>query len=261
MIPQGHSSDLLKELYGRVSPYQKILKACGSELIKQYPNPNLQKIFLVLDKRITTVAPLVFCSNLMFDLGHRVDSDDLASLGLLMLAITTHDDVVDEMPKYRVYLASLVFAGNIATNFAVCKLLQNGKVSASKVLLEAVSQNHYYQQHVMETLWVRKPKDFSEYKDGVTHISTFIAIGLKYALALSKRQDLEKKIMKFSEGYGIALQLLDDLRETAEDKINGYNSFPFFKHLDLAKGSIPAVWVRMQNLVDKFELFARNLTR
>lgn len=274
MVKQGRSSDVLKELYGEIDHYKKILKPYQEELIKQYPNDNLEKYFTALGDKMIAIAPMAFCENMLLDLGEIANDIDLAALGLHMLAISTHDDVVDELPRDRIEVAALTYVGNIATNEGSKLLIRQNHVKAAVTLLDTINKNHYYQQHVAETLWQHAPNSFDEYKDGVNHICVFISIGLKYALALANRLDLENQIEGYSNGYGIALQLFDDLREVEEDKMNGYRSFPIvegepynesFKHLfesiKSAREAIPGGWRNLQRLLNNLEKFALNMKK
>jgi hypothetical protein len=140
------------------------------------------------------------------------------------------------------------------------------------VLLDSVNLNHYYQQHVAETLWVKPPSDFGEYKDGIHHVWVFASIGLKFGLALCGREDLLGRIEKYSEGYGIALQLVDDLREVEEDRIFGYNSFPIvegapykesfkqlFVHIEKCKESAAPDLGGLLDFANRLEVFAHSL--
>lgn len=271
-VPQGRSSELLTQLYGDIAPYRDILRPHLGRIARNYPNPFLEKLFLSLDRRIIAIAPMAFCDRLAADLGEKLDEQDLAPLGLYMLGISTHDDVVDEIPQDRRELAALVYAGNIAANGGARLLLKQNKPNAAGVLLNTVNSNHFYQQYVAQTLWQKKPASFSEYKKGVNHICVFSSIGPLYALALLKRQELRRKIIRYANGYGIALQLLDDLRETEEDKKNGYWSFPIiegapyresfrelFGHIKQAREAIPGNWKLMGDLLDRLEDFARGI--
>lgn len=271
-VQPGHSSDILTQLYGDTKKYRAILRPILRKLAREYPNPYLKKLFFSLDKRIIAIAPMVFCDSLLLDLGEKSDKVDLAALGLHMLAISTHDDVVDERPPDRIGLAALVYAGNIATNDGSRMLLKKGKKKASDALLEFINLNHFYQQHVVETLWQKRPESFVEYKDGINHICIFVAIGLVYGLALLGRMDLKKRVIEYANSYGVALQLVDDLREIEEDRMNGYWSFPLsegepygesfkqlFGHIATAKEVIPPEWKQLRRLVDNLEQFAQGI--
>lgn len=272
MVKQGKSSDILEELYGKAEYYESLLTPYTTDIRKRYPHPILNKLFGSLGKRMIAVCPMAFCNNLLKDLNKTPEAKDLAALGLHMLAISTHDDIADEMPKDRIKLASLLYAGNIATNEASKILVEQGNIQAAKVLLDAVNDNHFYQQHVVETLWQRAPKSFKEYRDGINHICVFSGIGLKYALALAGREDLTEKIDNFANGYGVALQLIDDLREVNEDKRIGYWSFPItegepykksfeelFKHIKICKEAIPSDWKNLLDLAERLEKFAYSI--
>lgn len=266
------TSGILEELLGPIKKYQQILEPYQAFLIKSYPNSNLKKYFQSLDKKIISLGTMALCDHLLKDLEKKVEDKDLAILGLFMLAISTHDDVVDEMPKNRIALAALIFSGNIATNEATRLLISQNKPKASDILLKSVNKNHYYQQHNIETLWSKKPASFNEYIDGITHTGTLMQIGLNYGLALADRLDLTNQTDVYANCYGMAIQLIDDLREVDEDKLNGYWSYPviedipykktfnnLFIYLEKGKKSIPMDWKNLQNSLERLELIANYL--
>ncbi|MDO8638072.1 MAG: class 1 isoprenoid biosynthesis enzyme [Candidatus Daviesbacteria bacterium] len=272
VVAQGKSSDILRQLYGDIKKYQTMLAPYQDNLVSKYPNPNLKKYFSSINKKIIAIMPMVFCESLLLDLGQKVNKKDLVALGLHMLAISTHDDVVDEMPENRTELAALVYAGNIASNEGSKILIQQGKTKVAEVLLMMINQNHYYQQHVIETLWQHKPISFKNYRSGINHICVFSAIGLIYALALTNKLALKKRIQDFADGYGVSLQLIDDLREVEEDRKFGYWSFPIiegepykksfeqlFLHIELCKRSLPPEWKNMHKIVEKLENYIKNI--
>lgn len=263
------SSGILKELLGSVELYQKLLQPYQMRLIKDYPNPDLKKHFLSLNWKIISLGTMALCDHLLKDLDQKVDPKDLIALGLHMLAISTHDDVVDEMPKDRTSLSALVFAGNIATNEGSRLLLSQGKTKAADSLLASINTNHFYQQHNIETLWVKKPKSFKEYIDGITHTGTLMQVGLNYALVLAGRTDLQDKTDKYAHCYGTAIQLIDDIREVDEDIASGYWSYPviegapykkslsqLFIYINQGRKAVPRNWVNLHNSLDRLESIA-----
>lgn len=83
---------------------------------------------------------------------------------------------------------------------------------------------------------------------------------------------MKEKILEFAEGYGVALQIIDDLRKMKEDKKSGYSSLPlsegppftqtfeqFYLHIIKARESLQPEWKRMQKLVDNLEKFGKSL--
>lgn len=266
------SSGILGELLGSVKFYQKLLQPYQTRLIKNYPNPYLKKHFLSLNWKIISLGTMALCDHLLKDLDQKVDPKDLIALGLHMLAISTHDDVVDEMPKDRTLLSALVFAGNIATNEGSRLLLNQGKTKASDSLLASININHFYQQHNIETLWVKKPKSFKEYIDGITHTGTLMQVGLNYALVLAGRIDLQDKTDKYAHCYGTAIQLIDDIREVDEDIMNGYWSYPviegspykksldqLFMYIYKGRKAIPQNWFYLNKSLDRLENVAKKI--
>lgn len=272
MVQRGKTSEILELLYGETDYCKQILQKYTQELARTYNNKNLGLLFSSLGGRIIAIAPMKLCEALVKDLGKKVKDEELAALGLHMLAISTHDDVVDEMKPDRTLTASLIYAGNIASNAGSKLLLRQQNRKAATLLLDTVNQNHFRQQIVIETLWKRPPASFKEYTEGIWHICVFTQIGLEYALALVNRQDLTKRIKQYAEGYGIALQLVDDLREVEEDKKFGYWSYPIvegepyrrsfkelFRHIEICKQSVPASWKNMRELVERLEKFALSI--
>lgn len=274
VIKHSGSSGILEELLGHVEFYQKLLKPYQSQLIKDYPNPHLKQHFLSLNWKIISLGTMALCDHLLKDLNQNVNPKDLVALGLHMLAISTHDDVVDEMPKDRILLSSLVFAGNIATNEGSRLLISQGKTKAADILLKSINTNHFYQQHNIETLWTKKPNSFKEYIDGITHTGTLMRIGLNYALVLAGKVDLQDKTDRYAHYYGMAIQLIDDIREVDEDIANGYWSypviegFPYKKSLDQLfiyikkdRKTIPQNWSYLHNSLDRLEEVANKIKR
>ena len=271
-IQHGTSSKISSILYKNPEKYKKLLEPYERALIKKYPDPYLKTFFGSIGNKIISIGPMYLCESLAKDLSASVTEKDLAALGLHMLAISTHDDVVDETPVDRIALGALVYAGNIATNEGSKILIRQNKQKAADVLLEMINLNHLYQQRVLESLWQKKPDSFKEYKKGIEHICIYTAIGLVYGLALIDKLNYKKRIMEFSYGYGIACQLIDDLREQEEDRKNGYWSYPLvegppfsnsfaqlFKHLDQALEAIPTDWQNLRTIVSNMRQFALNL--
>jgi hypothetical protein len=272
MIIQGKSSQVISYLYKNSRKYKRLLASSRKNLIRKYPNKNITSYFSLLGETMITTAPLQFCESLLIDLDQIVEDDDLIPLSLLVLAIATHDDAVDQTGLSRVQLASLIYSGDIAANEGVDLLIKRGKVEAAQILLQAINKNHFYQQHITETLWQEKPKNFEQYADGIFHVATFAEIGLFYGLALANRLDLKQQISNFSYGYGIAIQIIDDLREQDEDKKNGYWSYPIvegepytqsikqmYRHIKQARESIPSDWQNLNDLLDRLEKIASQI--
>lgn len=270
---RGKSSDILQELYGDTSKYKKIMQNWASKLKKQYPNKHLSEIFDGLATHIITIMPMIFCDALANDLGKKVDDKFLAAIGLSCLLISTHDDVVDEMPKDRIKLAALVYAGNIAALEGI-KLFGKKNFDIIQIIIDPVAQNHYLQQLVVEKLWNGNKISPKEYFVGIKHICVFTSIGPLVALALTQRKDLKKRILNFSSGYGLALQLLDDLREIDEDKINGYISLPLLEgspytktlkelyiNISKARSALNPSWKHTGKFVDNIKNFAKDIER
>lgn len=269
MIIQGKSSDIIFQLYGSTKRYQDILKPYIKKLVKEYPSNNLKVLFETLGKKFITVMPMKLCEAIMNDFGKKPTNSELSALGLHMLAISTHDDVVDEMSQDKINKAALIYSGNLTSNKASQILMNLKDKNAGILLLDLINQNHFYQQIVVETLWTKKPKTFSEYTKGINHICTFTEIGLQYGLALCQKQVLKNRIKSFAINYGLAIQMIDDLREVEEDKKFGYWSYPVIEGFPYTKTiselnnnvinckkSIPIKWKNINKLIYRLERFA-----
>lgn len=270
----SRSSDILKELFGDIKPYRDIMDEWAEKLKQQYSNRNLSTVFNSLSKHLITIMPMVFCDALTADLNKKADREILAAIGLSCLLISTHDDVVDEMPKDRVVIAKLIYGGNIAGLCGLKLLFQKKDTGLTKVLIDAISENHYLQQLVVEKLWQNKQITQKKYLEGIRHIYAFTSIGLMCALVITRNTSFRKQLQKFSVGYGITLQIIDDLREINEDRLSGYSSLPLlegppfkqsfkqiYHHIEVARGSLRPSWKNMRIIVDRIESFAKGLER
>lgn len=250
------------------------MKNWAIRLIDKYPNRKLAENFFRLPQQIITMLPMAFCDSLTQDLKKTCDDEILAAIGLNSFLISTHDDVVDEMPKNRKIVSGLVYAGNIAALEGMKILFEKNRKKVAQALIDSVNKNHYLQQLVVEKLWQGKKINAKEYFDGIKHIGIFSAIGPLCALALTGRNDLKKTILKFASNYGITLQLIDDIRETEEDKIAGYSSLPLtegtpftcsfaklYQHAKIARSALDKKWERMTFYVDAIDQFARKIEK
>jgi len=269
------SSDILTELYGDTSRYVKIMNKEASKLKKKYPDKILGKFFSMLPNRIISISTMVLCDSLSQDLGKRCSDSTLAAIGLNSLPISTHDDVVDETPASREFIAGLVYAGNISALEGQNILFRTKQPHVAIALNEAVNENHYLQQLTVYKLWKGQGTISSEqYFDGIKHVCIFASIGPRCALAIANRENLKAKIMRFSTGYGRAVQLLDDIIEVEEDRKSGYSSLPLSegkpfkqsfkeirKNIRLARSTIDPRWRRMSILLKRLEVFAQRVER
>lgn len=269
-ISKGHSSDIIRYIFGETSFYSKILKQKARQLSKKYNDVDLAKKFNEMPFRFISLSPMAFYSSMMKDLGKKPDENVLTAIGLSCLAIGTHDDVVDETPNEKRDIASLIYSGNITSLEGIRMLFKKQNVANS--LIESINQNHYRQQRVVKLLWEGKKLTKARYLDGIHHIVDFTSIGLIVAITDAGRPDLKNKIMRFSEGYGHATQFIDDLREVDEDAQQGYSSLPLlegkpynltfklaFESIEKAKKSIKPEWKNVNKIVDNTEEFLKQL--
>jgi hypothetical protein len=264
----GGTSRFVDHLFSEtdIKRYDSILAPYQDLLTKNYPNSSLTMFFTGIGRRLISVGPMSLCEGLLLDIGKQVQDEALAGLALHMLAISLYDDIVDELPNSRTYTSSLLYAGSIAANTGTTLIIKYTNSQALDTLLRLINKNHYYQQHVIETLWTHRPASFQEYTQGVRHAQIFAAIGLVYALGIANRLDLEDIVMSYANCYGLALQIIDDIYETDEDEKNGYNSYPIiegfpykesleclFNCIESGRKSIPREWCHLQALITKIE--------
>lgn len=228
-IDKGRSSTILSYLLGDIRKYIHIMQQQAKRLVKKYPDKHLASIFSILPEKLITIGPMALCDDLTRDLGGACSDEILAAVGLCCLPITTHDDVVDETPTDRAKLAALVYAGNIAGLEGMNILLQKNLSGITQALIKAITENHYRQQFRVELLWQKKPRNFRDYRYGIEDVCSLAAIGPLCALAITGRNDLQRRVIHFAVGYGVVLQLIDDIREVEEDRVAGYTSFPLLE--------------------------------
>ncbi len=168
---------------------------------------------------------MVLCDTLLRDLSVDAPDELLTTLGLTMFSISTHDDLVDELPRDRVTIAGLTYAGNIATLEGLKLFIENGYEKEAVAVIDCVNKNHYYQTKIAGTLWAG-PTDEQGYLDAISHTKFWVAAGLKTAIVFAGRDDLHPFVDEFSECYGTTCQLYDDVREIKDDVRNGYWSLP-----------------------------------
>lgn len=220
------SSELADVLLGDTSRHRELLSAAKARLKVAYPDGMiLDSMFDALDSRIINLCPMVLCDSMLKDLS--ADSPDalLTAVGLTMFSISTHDDLVDELPRDRIAIAGLTYAGNIATLEGLRLFMEDGYQNEAMAVLDPVNKNHYYQTKIAGTLWVG-PTDEQGYLDAISHTKYWVAAGLKAAIVFAGREDLHPFVDEFSECYGTTCQLYDDIREVKDDAVNGYWSLP-----------------------------------
>lgn len=223
-LNQGHSSDLVSLVVPNPK-YQKLLAIKAKKLSKKYKNQYLNQVFSTLDKKLLTIGPVSLCDNLVKDLGGECNDQLLTAIGLCCLVISSHDDVVDEPPKNRSEIAALVYAGNIALLEGIKLFIKLKKDKTLVYLIDTINQNHYYQQLRVDLVWEQSPKDLKQYLKGIADGQSLAMIGPICALSLTNNDSLIQRLSEFSKSYAIILQLIDDIKETDEDKLSGYNSY------------------------------------
>lgn len=220
------SSELAPQLFGDISRHRGLLSKEKERLKQVYPDEGiLDSMFDALDSRIINICPMVLCEALLADLSREAPDELLVGVGLASFSISTHDDLVDEMPRERKMIAGLTYAGNIATLEGLKALIENGYGNVVLAIVDCINRNHYYQTKITETLW-SGPTDEAGYLDAISHTKYWVAIGLKAAIVYAGREDLSEFVDEFSHCYGTTCQLFDDMREINDDVQNGYWSLP-----------------------------------
>lgn len=220
------SSEVTEVLFGDTSKYRLLLRVQKERLLRQYPDATiLDSMFDAIDSRVINICPMVLCDSMLKDLSVEAPDSLLTALGLTMFSISTHDDLVDELPRDRVVIAGLTYAGNIATLEGLKLFLENGYYDETAAVIDCVNKNHYFQTKIANTLW-RAPSDENGYLDAISHTKYWVAAGLKPAVVYAGRNDLIPFVDKFSEYYGTTCQIYDDIREIKDDVRNGYWSLP-----------------------------------
>lgn len=220
------SSTLTTELLGDVTRYQMLLQKEQKKLLEQYTdNSILDSIFSLLDTRIINLCPMVLCDRFLHDRDKHGTDPLLAGLGLSMFSISTHDDVVDELPQNRLDVAGLVYGGNIATLEGL-KILYEARLGhvASEVITY-INMNHYYQTKIVTSLWSH-PCNKNEYLAAINHTKYWAEIDMRAAIVFSQDWHFANFVEIFARYYGLTCQIFDDMREIDDDVKNGYWSLP-----------------------------------
>lgn len=216
------SSTLINELLGDVSHYQELLRKEQVRLLEQYEDSSiLNSIFSFLDTRVINLCPMTLCDRLLQDIGEQASDPLLTGLGLAMYSISTHDDVVDELPPERLNVAGLVYGGNIATLEGLRILYDAGLGYVASEVIGCVNKNHYYQTKIVSSLW-NHPCEEDEYLAAISHTGYWAEIGLRAAVAFSQNKSLSSFVSEFARCYGLTCQIFDDMREIDDDVKNGY---------------------------------------
>lgn len=220
------SSELMSELLGDVSRYRSLLQKEKMSILSRYNDPSiLNSIFASLDARIINLCPMALCDRMLRDLNIASSDELITGLGLAMYSISTHDDIVDEFPRYRLVVAGLLYGGNIVTLEGLRLLCESGLSEVASSVIVCVNKNHYYQTKIVTSLWDH-PCGQDDYLSAISHTGYWAEIGLRAALAFSQEQGLSDFVSEFAKCYGLTCQLFDDMREIDDDVKNGYWSLP-----------------------------------
>lgn len=221
------SSELANILLGDISKYQKLLEKEKERLKNRYPDKDiLDSMFDGIRGRIINICPMTLCDRMCMDiLNKEAPNDLLIGVGLSMYPISTHDDLVDEMPKERLIIAGLAYAGDIAALEGAKILIEKGYANVTVGITEDICTNHYYQTLIANSIW-KETTDEVGYMRAISHTKYWAAIGLKAAMIYAERNDLRQFVYEFSDFYGTTCQLFDDMREIDDDIVNGYWSLP-----------------------------------
>lgn len=268
----GKSSGIADVLFGNAKKYSKIMKEESDRLCRRYADSDLAKNFSEMPNRVICLMPMALCDAIVEDLGKKCSKDVLAAVGLCAFPIGTYDDIVDEMPRDRRDVAGLAYSGSIAGLEGMRILFDKNKHAVAQALIDTINQNHFRQQRVVDLLWEGKKITKERYIEGIHHVIDFTSIGLMAGIAEAGRPDLKERMMRFSEGYGLALQIIDDLMEVEEDKATTYKSFavvegkPYTKTFEIAfdrikkaRKNLDPEWKKMNKFVDNAEMLLRDM--
>jgi hypothetical protein len=286
MVKMGISK-VLNKLYDHVPKYQAILDKEQQRIVKKYSDSSMDVHINALKEHAISIGPMALCDSLLKDLKVPCPDKLLAGLGVVSFHISAHDDLIDETPSKKVEQGALLYSGNITLLEGINILIDNDYTYVIKPLFEMIKENDLRQQKIIEILWGEKVPTKEEYLLGISHITSFMALGPVTALAFAGRMELRERIMRFSKNYGYACQLADDMREIECDVKNSYWSLPIIRahekglkgfeksnqkknmliselkdmsmeYMEEAKNSIPQDWANMQGIVSKLEACIRD---
>jgi len=216
------SSDIAEILFGDTSRQRDILKKLSLSLVEMYGGEtSLPEQFKAIPNRIICICPMVLCEALLSDLSLEAPDVLLGGVGLAMYSISTHDDIVDEHPEGQELIASLIYAGNIASLHGISLLVSNGYTAVALKVIHLMNLNHCFQRNIVSSLWVR-PSDEHGYLKAIAHTGYWASIGTVSATVYANRSDLEDFSREFGRYYGRMCQVYDDIREIDDDLRNGY---------------------------------------
>lgn len=268
------TSNIIDDALGGTERYRVLLRAAAEDLVQAYPDPDFQSLFQAMPNKAISLVPMALCDCVASDLGRPPAAELLQALGVISHHLSTHDDIVDERPAERRAVGALLYAGNITALEGLRRLRDLRRPDVTDVIMRAIARNHAAQQKVLRLLWEQVPASFDEYRRGLEHSTHLVAIGVRAGLAWASRSDLEERGYPFCEAYGLAFQLLDDLREADHDRQTGYHSFavvegpPYVESrqqlvtaLREAGAALEPSWGRTRDLVARLERVARAVLR
>lgn len=112
---------------------------------------------------------MVLCSALIHDLGERPPGSLLTGVGLACFEISTHDDVVDELPWERTDIAAAIYAGNIATLEGIRTLINHEHPMVADAIIQQINLNHCYQTTITRTIWAEMTEE-AGYLDAIGYL-------------------------------------------------------------------------------------------
>lgn len=259
------SSELITRLYGDTSKFELLIEEEKQNLISLYPNSGLNFLFEKMSSRVITIAPMVLCEAILSDLKISGHDNLLKGIGLTSFHISTHDDVVDEMPNDRQYIANLIYAGNITKCHGIKILVENNMLLEVKSLLDTLSMENLYQTEIITKLW-QKPTNEANYIDAIVTTRNWAFIGLEMAIVYANKPELKSFIKEYSYLYGNLCQIIDDMREIKEDIDNKYYSLPIIhsieNELDLKRKDDANLAIqRSRDLIIEYVKKAKQLTK
>ncbi len=183
-------------------------------------NKELSNFLTAPAKRLRPVLGLLFLKNILGDISAQ-QREILLVIELIHNATLIHDDVIDQSTKRRNKEALnvtfdnnlAVIAGDFLLSIAMEKIINLNSVEVIKICTQALKStcigeiNQYFNKHKIISIedYIQKSKEKT---------ALLFQVGIICALHLSYLKDSEttlKIATAFSENFGIAFQIRDDL--------------------------------------------------